>query len=191
MVKKILVDATHKEESRAAIVDNGLLEDYELETITKKEIRSNIYLAKIVRVEPSLQAAFVDYGGQRHGFLPFSEIHPDYFQIPIEDKRALLATSDSDEAEDDDVETFAEDDDGISDRSLEEKRKQLIKKYKIQEVIRAGQIVLAQVEKDERGNKGAAITTYISLAGQHSVLMPNSNKRVRYGVSRKILATRR
>jgi len=188
MTKKILIDATHKEESRAAIVDGHLLEDYELETVTKKEIRSNIYLAKVIRVEPSLQAAFVDYGAGRHGFLPFAEIHPDYFQIPVEDKKALLASGGSSEEPEgeDDVETFAEDDDGISDRALEERRKQLIKKYKIQDVVHAGQILLIQIEKDERGNKGAAITTYISLAGQHSVLMPNSNKRVRFGVSRKI-----
>ena len=191
MTKKILIDATHSEETRVAITENNILEDFEVESITKKEIKGNIYLAKVIRVEPSLQSAFVEYGGVKHGFLPFSEIHPDYFQIPIEDKKALLITS-SDEEEDEDnnqdtgVETFSDDDDEIAEKQAEEKRKLLLKKYKIQEVIKSGQILLIQVEKEERGNKGAAITTYISLAGRYCVLMPNSNKRVKYGVSRKI-----
>lgn len=191
MTKKILIDATHSEETRVAITENNILEDFEVESITKKEIKGNIYLAKVIRVEPSLQSAFVEYGGIKHGFLPFSEIHPDYFQIPIEDKKALLITS-SDEEEDEDnnqdtgVETFSDDEDEIAEKQAEEKRKLLLKKYKIQEVIKSGQILLIQVEKEERGNKGAAITTYISLAGRYCVLMPNSNKRVKYGVSRKI-----
>lgn len=191
MTKKILIDATHSEETRVAITENNVLEDFEVESITKKEIKGNIYLAKVIRVEPSLQSAFVEYGGIRHGFLPFSEIHPDYFQIPIEDKKALLINSSSEEDEDENstdtgVETFSEDEDEIAERQAEEKRKLLMKKYKIQEVIKSGQILLIQVEKEERGNKGAAITTYISLAGRYCVLMPNSNKRVKYGVSRKI-----
>ena len=191
MTKKILIDATHSEETRVAITENSILEDFEVESITKKEIKGNIYLAKVIRVEPSLQSAFVEYGGLKHGFLPFSEIHPDYFQIPIEDKKALLINP-SEEEEDDDnpqdtgVETFSEDEDEIVEKQAEEKRKLLLKKYKIQEVIKSGQILLIQVEKEERGNKGAAITTYISLAGRYCVLMPNSNKRVKYGVSRKI-----
>ncbi len=191
MTKKILIDATHSEETRVAITENNVLEDFEVESITKKEIKGNIYLAKVIRVEPSLQSAFVEYGGIRHGFLPFSEIHPDYFQIPIEDKKALLINSSSEDDEDENstdtgVETFSEDEDEIAERQAEEKRKLLMKKYKIQEVIKSGQILLIQVEKEERGNKGAAITTYISLAGRYCVLMPNSNKRVKYGVSRKI-----
>ncbi len=191
MTKKILIDATHSEETRVAITENNILEDFEVESITKKEIKGNIYLAKVIRVEPSLQSAFVEYGGVKHGFLPFSEIHPDYFQIPIEDKKALLITSsDEDEEEEDSadtgVETFSEDEDAIAEKQADEKRKLLMKKYKIQEVIKSGQILLIQVEKEERGNKGAAITTYISLAGRYCVLMPNSNKRVKYGVSRKI-----
>ena len=93
MTKKILIDATHSEETRVAITENNILEDFEVESITKKEIKGNIYLAKVIRVEPSLQSAFVEYGGVKHGFLPFSEIHPDYFQIPIEEKKALLITS--------------------------------------------------------------------------------------------------
>ncbi|MBR1545052.1 MAG: ribonuclease E/G, partial [Alphaproteobacteria bacterium] len=191
MTKKILIDATHSEETRVAITENNILEDFEVESITKKEIKGNIYLAKVIRVEPSLQSAFVEYGGVKHGFLPFSEIHPDYFQIPIEDKKALLINSSDDEDDDENnqdtgVETFSEDEDEIAEKQAEEKRKLLLKKYKIQEVIKSGQILLIQVEKEERGNKGAAITTYMSLAGRYCVLMPNSNKRVKYGVSRKI-----
>ncbi len=191
MTKKILIDATHSEETRVAITENNILEDFEVESITKKEIKGNIYLAKVIRVEPSLQSAFVEYGGIKHGFLPFSEIHPDYFQIPIEDKKALLINSSDEEEEEENiqdtgVETFSEDEDEIAERQAEEKRKLLLKEYKIQEVIKSGQILLIQVEKEERGNKGAAITTYISLAGRYCVLMPNSNKRVKYGVSRKI-----
>ncbi|MDR1476713.1 MAG: ribonuclease E/G, partial [Rickettsiales bacterium] len=193
MAKKMLIDAAHKEETRVAIIENNNLEDFELETITKKEIKGNIYLAKIVRVEASLQAAFVEYGGARHAFLPFSEIHPDYFQIPVEDKKALMVSDGTDDEDDDregaqsgNVETFSDDEDEQAERQAEEKRKQLLKKYKIQEVIKSGQIMLVQVEKEERGNKGAAITTYVSLAGSYCVLMPNSNKRVKFGVSRKI-----
>lgn len=193
----MLIDATHSEQTRVAIIENNILEDFELETITKKEIKGNIYLAKVIRVEPSLQSAFVEYGGAKHGFLPFSEIHPDYFQIPIEDKKALLISQDIDDEDKDEekhsdshttnsVETFAEDEDEDAERQAEEKRKQLLRQYKIQEVIKSGQILLVQVEKEERGNKGAAITTYISLAGRYCVLMPNSNKRIKYGVSRKI-----
>ena len=91
MTKKILIDATHSEETRVAITENNVLEDFEVESITKKEIKGNIYLAKVIRVEPSLQSAFVEYGGNRHGFLPLNEIHPDYFQIPIADREKLLA----------------------------------------------------------------------------------------------------
>ena len=192
MTKKILIDATYSEETRVAITENNILEDFEVESISKKEIKGNIYLAKVIRVEPSLQSAFVEYGGIKHGFLPFSEIHPDYFQIPIEDKKALLInSSDIDEESEEDaeatgVETFSDDEDELAEKQAEEKRKLVMKKYKIQEVIKSGQILLIQVEKEERGNKGAAITTYISLAGRYCVLMPNSNKRVKYGVSRKI-----
>ncbi|MDR2098872.1 MAG: S1 RNA-binding domain-containing protein, partial [Rickettsiales bacterium] len=183
--KTMLIDATHQEETRVAVVEDGVLEDFELETITKKEIKGNIYLAKVVRVEPSLQSAFVEYGGTRHGFLPFSEIHPDYFQIPVEDKKALLISGDGEEDDDEaarpsdgPVETFSDDEDEAVEKQAEEKRKQLLKQYKIQEVVKSGQIMLVQVEKEERGNKGAAITTYISLAGSYCVLMPNSNKRI-------------
>ncbi|MDR3126730.1 MAG: ribonuclease E/G [Rickettsiales bacterium] len=186
-MKKILIDATHTEETRVAIVaDNGNLEDFELESVGKKEIKGNIYLAKVIRVEPSLQAAFVEYGGLRHGFLPFTEIHPDYFQIPVEDKKELLVGRSGSPDSDDEVDEIDVEDDDSGDKVGDEKRRALLGKYKIQEVVRSGQILLIQVEKEERGNKGAAVTTYISLAGSHCVLMPNSNKRARYGISRKI-----
>ena len=137
----MLIDATHSEQTRVAIIENNILEDFELETITKKEIKGNIYLAKVIRVEPSLQSAFVEYGGAKHGFLPFSEIHPDYFQIPIEDKKALLISQDIDDEDKDEekhsdshttnsVETFAEDEDEDAERQAEEKRKQLLRQYK-------------------------------------------------------------
>lgn len=189
MTKKILIDATHSEETRVAITENNKLEDFELESVSKKEIKGNIYLAKVIRVEPSLQSAFVEYGAEKHGFLPFAEIHPNYFQIPIEDEKTLLIQqeeSDSDIVDDGNCDTFFDDEDLIVEKQAEEKRKQLLKKYKIQEVIKSGQILLIQVEKEERGNKGAAVTTYISLAGRYCVLMPNSNKIAKYGVSRKI-----
>ena len=187
-MKKILIDATHKEETRVAIVESGALEDFDIETVSKKEIKGNIYLAKVIRVEPSLQAAFVDYGGNRHAFLPFTEIHPNYFQIPIEDKKELLVTNSGsdDEDGDDEIEVETYDDDTTTDKRGDERRRSLVNKYKIQEVIHSGQIMLVQVQKEERGNKGASITTYISLAGSHCVLMPNSNKRIRFGISRKI-----
>ncbi|MCL2439862.1 MAG: ribonuclease E/G [Alphaproteobacteria bacterium] len=182
MTKKILIDATHPEETRSAVVENGFLEDLEYETITKKEVKGNVYLAKVIRVEPSLQAAFLEYGAARHGFLPLGEIHPDYFQIPLEDKRKLLATSGEEEGED----NSDNDSDVDDDKHTDEQRAAMLAKYKIQEVIKSGQVMLIQVEKEERGNKGAAITTYISLAGTYGVLMPNSNKRAKVGVSRKI-----
>ena len=192
MTRKILIDALHTEETRVAITENGNLEDFEVESVVKKEIKGNIYLAKVIRVEPSLQSAFVEYSGGRHGFLPFTEIHPNYFQIPIEDKRSLIVNEiiEQDDEEDcesvGEVETFTEDDIVINDKEAEDKKRELLRKYKIQEVIKSGQIVLIQVEKEERGNKGAAVTTYISLAGRYCVLMPNSNKRVKFGISRKI-----
>ncbi len=192
MTRKILIDALHPEETRVAITENGSLEDFEVESVVKKEIKGNIYLAKVVRVEPSLQSAFVEYSGFRHGFLPFTEIHPNYFQIPMEDKKSLLVNETIEKDDDEvseyasEIETFAEDYAGISDKEAEDKKRELLRKYKIQEVIKPGQIVLIQVEKEERGNKGAAVTTYISLAGRYCVLMPNSNKRVKFGISKKI-----
>lgn len=194
MSKQMLIDATHAEETRVVVLDEGRLDEFDVDTSTKKQIKGNIYLAKVVRVEPSLQAAFVEYGGNRHGFLAFGEIHPDYYQIPVADREAIKeqmkaeaaaekAARDSEEeteTEDQEVETVsdAEADDMIRHRSS------FYRKYKIQEVIRQGQVMLVQVVKEERGNKGAALTTYLSLAGRYSVLMPNNGKGG--GVSRKI-----
>jgi ribonuclease E len=302
MTKRMLIDATHAEETRVVILDGNRLEDFDVETSTKKQIKGNIYLAKVIRVEPSLQAAFVEYGGNRHGFLAFSEIHPDYYQIPVADRQRLLdieadeaqAEEDAEAAEDaaqeraaaghtapepeahsapitsefdamepafeaavfataeDDGETSsATDEDGeaspatdengesgpriraqpmemareivisreappepseepgegavfvAAPASAEEDAPEIVggtdntdesnerrppprfmRNYKIQEVIHRRQIMLIQVVKEERGTKGAALTTYLSLAGRYCVLMPNSPRGG--GVSRKI-----
>ncbi|WP_245215429.1 Rne/Rng family ribonuclease [Pararoseomonas baculiformis] len=323
MTKRMLIDASHPEETRVVVLDGNRLEDFDLETQNRRPLKGNIYLAKIVRVEPSLQAAFVEYGGNRHGFLAFGEIHPDYYQIPVADRQRLLemqAQEEDDEDPEDEIETAAErrapDDDadligrddtgahrqapaaqepaafpapgetldesgatadtttaaeapaapdadapaapetpagetgggedgapppettpraqpmtmhvdrvsegdpvaepsrsgnetdsedededqaeaapppetiGGEDRNGDDERRErripskFLRHYKIQEVIRRRQIILVQVVKEERGNKGAALTTYISLPGRFSVLMPNSPKGG--GVSRKI-----
>ncbi|WP_120504879.1 Rne/Rng family ribonuclease [Sulfitobacter mediterraneus] len=288
MPKKMLIDATHSEETRVVVVDGNKVEEFDFESENKRQLAGNIYLAKVTRVEPSLQAAFVDYGGNRHGFLAFSEIHPDYYQIPVADRQALLeeerayaeaqAAKDEDEpkpkrrsrsrsrskskaedvttedaktsgeiegmetvdltdddevtvsddeasspmervtetpvetpAVDEDASTDADgsdaddnddDEDGKSsdatakDESIESVadeddsedirpvRKPRPKRYKIQEVIKVRQILLVQVVKEERGNKGAALTTYLSLAGRYCVLMPNTARGG--GISRKI-----
>ncbi|MBR1945637.1 MAG: ribonuclease E/G [Alphaproteobacteria bacterium] len=224
MTKKMLIDATHSEEMRVVIVDGTRLDELDIETSTKKQLKGNIYLAKVARVEPSLQAAFVDYGGNRHGFLAFNEIHPDYYQIPVADrealKEALLQEENEDEEEEEKpqkrrrrrqvkkegeaaldaeqdpsvqeetetgeaaeqiVETVSENE---SDEMIARSRYNQTKHYKIQEVIHRGQVLLVQVIKEERGNKGAALTTYLSLAGRYCVLMPNNARGG--GVSRKI-----
>ncbi len=294
MAKKMLIDATHAEETRVVVVDGNKVEEFDFESQSKRQLAGNIYLAKVTRVEPSLQAGFVDYGGNRHGFLAFSEIHPDYYQIPIADREALIAeerayaeslrdegeaetedgdkprkvsrsrrsrsrskssaanresgdivataevdgdyvsisgmevvdfdddaeevngaedagegealspmetvaetpvdtpASDDDEEDegegsvetvekDDTIESVAEEDDSEEVRPV---RKPRPKRYKIQEVIKVRQIMLAQVVKEERGNKGAALTTYLSLAGRYCVLMPNTARGG--GISRKI-----
>lgn len=200
MTKRMLIDATHVEETRVVIVDGTKLDELDIETSTKKQLKGNIYLAKVARVEPSLQAAFVDYGGNRHGFLAFNEIHPDYYQIPVADrealKEALLEEDKDDEHETEaDAETESAEDEESDERIVETvseneadevaaRRFKQIKKYKIQEVIHRGQVLLVQVIKEERGNKGAALTTYLSLAGRYCVLMPNNARGG--GVSRKI-----
>ncbi|MDA7948600.1 MAG: ribonuclease E/G [Hyphomicrobiaceae bacterium] len=258
MSSKMLIDAAHPEETRVVVVRGNKLEDFDFESATRKQLRGNIYLAKVTRVEPSLQAAFVDYGGNRHGFLAFNEIHPDYYQIPIADRQALLEEeaeeqikAQAEEAAHDDAQSSArgsrkrksrrksekaaetgkangsgdadavaleaadltetvsednggaEDDAGDADASangngsgvesvgsedaLEElpvRRTRRRRNYKIQEVIKRRQIILVQVVKEERGNKGAALTTYISLAGRYTVLMPNTARGG--GISRKI-----
>jgi ribonuclease E len=296
MAKKMLIDATHSEETRVVVVDGNKVEEFDFESQNKRQIAGNIYLAKITRVEPSLQAAFIDYGGNRHGFLAFSEIHPDYYQIPVADREALLAEEkayaeslaaevereeqkpkrnrrrrakpatqsnsdplvirdvvavdgmetidlsdddtqvaeinvqdiqasepnvpetfvsvdasfevipankavsgdatqdtvevddnvdeDADQAggtRDDGIESVAQEDDSDDVRPV---RKPRPRRYKIQEVIKVRQIMLIQVVKEERGNKGAALTTYLSLAGRYCVLMPNTARGG--GISRKI-----
>jgi ribonuclease E len=240
MAKRMLIDATHAEETRVVVVSGTRLEEFDVETSTKKQIKGNIYLAKVVRVEPSLQAAFVDYGGGRHGFLAFNEIHPDYFQIPVADRQALLAeqhevirqssvaadfdddaeeeahapvpepmvlesaggatardaepvangdshadhaahdhdhssetiTGDHDHDHHDDHDHHGElahdhdeheqtPENGHSEGTSEQRpRRRSLRSYKIQEVIKRRQILLVQVVKEERGNKGAALTTW-------------------------------
>ncbi|MDW3181707.1 Rne/Rng family ribonuclease [Roseobacter sp.] len=303
MAKKMLIDATHAEETRVVVVDGNKVEEFDFESENKRQLAGNIYLAKVTRVEPSLQAAFVDYGGNRHGFLAFSEIHPDYYQIPVADRQALMeeerayaeaqkakededdkpkrrsrsrsrskakaaeaasddataskdvesgqidgmetidlddeegtspmervaetpveepedtpddapeaesadvsaqAATDGDDAaetaddneedeedapkrksdasaKDDSIESVADDDDQ---EDIRPARKPRPRRYKIQEVIKVRQILLVQVVKEERGNKGAALTTYLSLAGRYCVLMPNTARGG--GISRKI-----
>ncbi|PWG03792.1 ribonuclease E/G [Sphingosinicella humi] len=219
----MLIDARHQEETRVAVVKGNRIEEFDFESAEHKQLKGNIYLAKVTRVEPSLQAAFVDYGGNRHGFLAFSEIHPDYYQIPKEDREALLreeaehaaeeerlraaeekrldesGSTDEFEAEGeiegDEVEVSDEDapppaeeaesapEENAADE-LRKKRQALRRRYKIQDVIRRRQVLLVQVVKEERGNKGAALTTYLSLAGRYCVLMPNTSHGG--GISRKI-----
>lgn len=177
MTKKLLIDSTHAEEVRLAIVNEGKLEEFESETCTKKQVKGNIYLAKVIRVEPSLQAAFVEYGAGKNGFLPFSEIHPDYYYIPVSDRQ---------EEDQDEALPLAEQE--ISEEAIEGKEetgRNRGYRYKIQEVIKRKQIMLIQVVKEERGGKGAALTTFLSLAGRYCVLMPNAGRRTG-GVSRKI-----
>ncbi|WP_414145128.1 Rne/Rng family ribonuclease [Acetobacter oryzifermentans] len=235
MSKRMLIDATHAEETRVVVMDGNRLEDYDVESAAKKQLKGNIYLARVVRVEPSLQAAFVEYGGNRHGFLAFSEIHPDYYQIPVSDREKLLALqaeeeallensengSDEDDASDNaetqasdteqDIEasdTAAQNEGEGSEREerstnkpdapdyvggetdtgeealIQKRIARFLRNYRIQEVIRRRQVLLVQVVKEERGNKGAALTTYVSLAGRYCVLMPNALRGG--GVSRKI-----
>ncbi|MGB7404994.1 MAG: Rne/Rng family ribonuclease, partial [Pacificimonas sp.] len=210
MATRMLIDARHPEETRVAVAKGTRIEEFDFESAQRAQIKGNIYLAKVTRVEPSLQAAFIDYGGNRHGFLAFSEIHPDYYQIPKADREALLAeeraaaeehaddldeepphegsVGDEDDEHDDDGHHEAGGDDDHVDNAksdaLRKKRQNLRKRYKIQEVIKRRQVLLVQVVKEERGNKGAAMTTYLSLAGRYSVLMPNTSHGG--GISRKI-----
>ena len=209
MTKRMLIDAVHPEETRVVVLNNNQIDEFDFESSTKSPLRGNIYLAKVTRVEPSLQAAFVEYGGNRHGFLAFNEIHPDYYQIPVSDREELLreqaqedrdnaASHDADtedgdtedgDSEDADANAEASDVEDVGGDAHEEastplNRRALYRKYKIQEVIKRRQIILVQVLKEERGNKGAALTTYLSLAGRYCVLMPNTARGG--GISRKI-----
>ena len=194
--KRLLIDATHPEETRVVVLSGNRLEDFDVEVESRKRLKGNIYLAKVTRVEPSLQAAFVEYGGNRHGFLAFNEIHPDYFQIPVADREVLVAEHGAAEKADEDALSADEGDDsgdeggvqtigGDDSEEVESRRpRPPARRYKIQEVIKRRQILLVQVVKEERGNKGAALTTYISLAGRYCVLMPNTARGG--GISRKI-----
>ncbi|MYZ47184.1 Rne/Rng family ribonuclease [Propylenella binzhouense] len=234
MSNKMLIDAAHPEETRVVVLRGNKVEEFDFEAANRQQLRGNIYLAKVTRVEPSLQAAFVEYGGNRHGFLAFSEIHPDYYQIPFADRQALIDQQAAEEAEarraeneeeaapkrrrgkraaaaeaeaapeasepaveDAEVEAEAEGGEepdeaeavesvGAEDalEEVPERRKPRPRQYKIQEVIKRRQVLLVQVVKEERGNKGAALTTYLSLAGRYSVLMPNTGRGG--GISRKI-----
>ena len=228
----MLIDATHAEETRVVVVEGNKVEEFDFESLNKKQLAGNIYLAKVTRVEPSLQAAFVDYGGNRHGFLAFSEIHPDYYQIPIEDRKLLIEeerayaqqiqeesekrelelenelttgehsqdinefmdqneekaldteitnSSEALQTSKDETNTETADKEGSSEVN---KIKPRHRRYKIQEVVKVRQILLIQVVKEERGNKGAALTTYLSIAGRYCVLMPNTARGG--GISRKI-----
>ncbi len=228
MSMRMLIDARHPEETRVAVVKGNRIEEFDFESAEHKQLKGNIYLAKVTRVEPSLQAAFIDYGGNRHGFLAFSEIHPDYYQIPKADREALLREEAEHAAEeerlraaaDDDMDGYDDhhDDDDADDRrdehfgsendhatgttteagtgsdaspvdesaveQVRKKRQALRRRYKIQDVVQRRQVLLVQVVKEERGNKGAALTTYLSLAGRYCVLMPNTSHGG--GISRKI-----
>ncbi len=186
MSKSMLIDATHAEETRVVVVDGNRLDNFDYESATKRQLKGNVYLAKITRVEPSLQAAFVEYGGNRHGFLSFNEIHPDYYQIPIADREKLVAdeTDSTDDESSEDGDSVEEVGGDEVEEEAERRRRPSYRGYKIQEVIKRRQIVLVQIVKEERGNKGAALTTYLSLAGRYCVLMPNTNRGG--GISRKI-----
>ena len=203
MGKNLYIDASHPSETRIVLKSNDNIEDYEYESISNTLIKNNIYLGKVSRVEPSLQAAFVDFGRERHGFLSFNDIQSDYYQLPQSDlekikeeeekaREELLKESDKNEENiinSDDQEINNQDpiEQTPNDNSLEEKKIKKrfpSKRYKIQEVIKPNQVILVQVLKDERGSKGAAISTFISIAGKYIVLMPNTPKGG--GISKKI-----
>ena len=193
MTRSMLIDAAHSEETRIAVVNDRRLEDFDYEAAARTTLKGNIYLGKIARVEASLQAAFVEYGGNRHGFLPFADIHPDYYRLPQEDRQVLIE-EEAAARRDRDLEGGEEEEDADEaeaqangrDEAQDDRRRanRLRRQYKIQEVIKRRQIVLVQVSKEERGTKGAALTTYLSLAGRYCVLMPNTGHGG--GISRKI-----
>ena len=186
MSKRLLIDARQIEETRVITTTNDIIDDFEYEVHSRRQLKGNIYLARVTRVEPSLQAAFIEYGGNRQGFLAFSEIHPDYYRIPVEDKKKLIAEASAQTNEELKlIEDINEDSDlDYNEEDLKKVKKNLYRNYKIQEVIARRQILLVQVVKEERGTKGAALTTYISIAGRYCVLMPNTPRGG--GVSRKI-----
>lgn len=215
-VKTILIDAAHREEARVAVLEDGILQDFDREAIAIKQIKGNIYLSKVTRVEPSLQACFVDYGSDRHGFLPFADIHPDYYQISEADRQKLREMNnqqqsrqdedeenqgqpqrqpqqnhrhnheDRNEKQDDDSESIVTGAYSVEDETAGYRGNihNIYKRYNIQDVIKPGQLILVQVGKEERGNKGASMTTYISIAGKYCVLMSNTPNKG--GVSKKV-----
>ncbi len=212
MEKNLYIDASHPEETRVVLKSKSHIEEYEYENKNSLNLKSNIYLGKISRVEPSLQAAFVNYGRDRHGFLAFNDIQSDYYQIPVEDKEQLQRAEEKiredlkEESKDKEIKTgeVSEESQNLNGtensnngenknskpnepEKIREKLKNRygVRRYRIQEVIRPGQVILVQIAKEERGQKGAALTTFISLAGKYIVLMPNTAKGG--GISRKIL----
>ena len=208
MEKNLYIDASHPNETRVVLKSNGKIEDYEYEGSKNNLIKNNIYLGKVSRIEPSLQAAFVDFGRERHGFLSFNDIQSDYYQIPKSDLEKIKKEEEklreelSKKVEEKEEENLAEgklevdDPQEIEKKESEDKEKDFddkekkiqsrnrFKRYKIQEVIKPNQVILVQVIKDERGQKGAALSTFISIAGKYIVLMPNTPKGG--GISRKI-----
>ena len=202
MEKNLYIDASHPNETRVVLKSNENIEDYEYEAKKSVLIKNNIYLGKVSRVEPSLQAAFIDFGRERHGFLSFNDIQSDYYQIPLSDKEKikeeeearrvdLLKESEKKEEENINDENFSKDEffekkqeNTDEQNDIEINTRKTFKKYKIQEVIKPNQVILVQVLKDERGLKGAALSTFISIAGKYIVLMPNTPKGG--GISRKI-----
>ena len=201
MSKNLYIDASHPNETRVVLKSDENIEDYEYESVNNTLIKNNIYLGKVSRIEPSLQAAFVDFGRERHGFLSFNDIQSDYYQLPKDDlikikkeeeenRERLIKESEINEsnpaAENQEVKD-QEENEIQNDENLNQKRKEKrfpSKRYKIQEVIKPNQVILVQVLKDERGLKGAALSTFISVAGKYIVLMPNTPKGG--GISRKI-----
>ena len=199
MEKNLYIDASHPNETRVVLKSDNNIEDYEYEGLKNNLIKNNIYLGKVSRIEPSLQAAFVDFGRDRHGFLSFNDIQSDYYQIPKSDLEVIKQEEEREreelskkvEAKDEEnlAEGKLEEEDPIEKKDQEEQEKKKenkpkFKRYKIQEVIKPNQVILVQVIKDERGQKGAALSTFISIAGKYIVLMPNTPKGG--GISRKI-----
>ena len=214
MSKNILIDTTNNIETRIAVTDDGKLDDFEIEPSKKNAVKGDIYLAKITRIEPSLQAAFVDFGTNRNGFLPLTEIHPDYFKIPTADELKIKELNEKiynlneeednnsesenelDDIEENNIDIKSEEEENNDDKVISIKKRKnkklspkkeyfnFFRKYKIQDVIRPKQVLLVQINKEERGLKGAALTTYLSFAGRYCVLMPNSMNSD--GISRKI-----
>ena len=199
MSKKILIDTSIGEETRVAVTENGKLDDFEIESNKKIAVKGDVYLAKITRIEPSLQAAFVDFGANRNGFLPLTEIHPDYFKIPSADQNELskltkklqnienindgeeIINGENSEISNDESKLLKNNPRKINPRKI---YYDFFRKYKIQDVIKPKQIILVQINKEERSLKGAALTTFLSFAGRYCVLMPNSMNND--GISRKI-----